>query len=104
MRATPALAGSSRPALPRQREPWELCAQNDFAGIHVWVLDVERDATAKPVKNGAKVARCHVCNSRPDYGHEAVVVDTLIAEKQRAAEDARRAKDLRLAFGRRTAR
>lgn len=87
--------------MPRQREPWELCAQNAFAGIHVWQLDVERTSDGKPTKGGAKVARCHVCNSRPDYGHEAGVVDTLIAEKQRAADDARRAKDLRLMFGKR---
>lgn len=40
--------------MSREREEWELCAQNTFAGIHTWFLDVERDATGRPLKDGGE--------------------------------------------------
>lgn len=67
---------------PRDRESWELCEANTFSGIHTWILDVDRDPTGKAIPDGAKVARCHVCQSRPNYPHEADVVKKLLEAKE----------------------
>lgn len=90
--------------MPRSREPWELCPANTFAGIHVWQLDRVRDATGKPVKDGATIAVCHVCRSQPDWPHGPVVVQQLIEQRDRAREDARRGRLLRETFGKRRIR
>lgn len=77
--------------MPREREAWELCEANTFSGIHTWFLDADRDATGRPLKDGAKVARCHRCSSRPNYPHEAEVVEQLLAD-QRAMSIRRHAR------------
>lgn len=87
--------------MPRERAPWELCAKNGFSGIHVWRLDVDRDATGKPKKDGAKVAVCNVCQSSPDYPHGAEVVEALLEAQRQIREMNHRAELLRMSGRRR---
>lgn len=77
------------------REDWELCESNTFSGIHLWMLDVERDETARPIKDGATISYCKVCGSRPDWGHEQDVVAVLIQQRDALREAEHRRSTMR---------
>ena len=77
------------------REGWEICEQNTFAGVHLWMLDVERDATNKRIKDGATIAWCKVCGDRPAWPHEGDVVALLIQQRDALREAEHRRSTLR---------
>lgn len=90
--------------MPRELEQWERCARNSFSGMHIWMLDVARDETNRPIKGGGRTAVCKVCGSRPDYGYETTVVDWLLAQRAYQQEADRARRLLRETSGRRVRR